>query len=135
MSVICPYCRQEASLVKGKDLYPKRTDLADKLFWCCYPCGASVGCHEPGLGFGVGTTPLGRLANAELRKARMKAHAVFDPIWKNGGMDRHDAYKWLAANLGIKAKDCHIGEFNLATCASVIELCGRREESLHGAFD
>jgi hypothetical protein len=35
-----------------------------------------VGCHK-------GTTkPLGRLADAELREWKKRAHAAFDPVWQ-----------------------------------------------------
>jgi hypothetical protein len=77
-----------------------------------------VGCHK-------GTTlPLGRLANAELRKAKMDAHAAFDPMWRNGAMSRGRAYGWLAKQLGIDKKRCHIGYFSLEECRRVMEVCG-----------
>lgn len=77
MTVICSYCNKPAELVTGKEIYPHRPDLYPKKFWRCRPCTAYVGCHKPNAGYGDGTRPLGRLANAELRAAKSAAHAAF----------------------------------------------------------
>jgi len=117
MALDCPYCGKQAYLVGGSIIYPHRDDLASKKFYQCNPCDAYVGCHE-------GTVnPLGRLANAELRKAKMQAHAAFDPKWRNGEMKRASAYKWLAEQLKINAKDCHIGMMDVDMCKRVVDVC------------
>jgi 2-hydroxychromene-2-carboxylate isomerase len=72
--------------------------------------------------FSNGTLPLGRLANAELRLAKQRAHAAFDALWKDGSMERSEAYSALAKALGLAFDDCHIGYFDLDTCARVVEL-------------
>jgi hypothetical protein len=113
----CSYCQKKAQLVTGETIYPTRRDLFNKHFYFCAPCHAYVGCH-PGT-----TKPLGRLANAELRKAKIAAHAAFDPLWRNGSMKRKAAYAWLGRQLGIKTQDTHIGEFDVATCQRVVQLC------------
>lgn len=120
-SLNCDYCGNPAELVGGLDVYPHRPDLADKKLWRCVPCSAYVGCHD-------GTTrPLGRLANARLRAAKKRAHAAFDPMWKNQGATRKNAYAWLAARLGIRRRDCHIGMMDEDMCARVIEVCEKVE--------
>lgn len=109
----CPYCGAEAvwrdsSVVYGQD-YGK--------VWICsnYPaCDAYVGCH------GGTKTPLGRMANAELRAWKKKAHAAFDPLWQRGRMDRSEAYGWLAAELALPSAECHIGMFDIEMCERVI---------------
>lgn len=116
-AVVCDYCGNKAARVTGREIYPHRPDLYGKRFYQCSPCGAYVGCH-PG-----GDKPLGRLANAELRAAKVRAHAAFDPIWKSGGMNRSKAYAWLAKELGIKPGDCHIGMFTTDMCARVVSVC------------
>ena len=121
-TVVCPYCGVAADLVTGEAIYPHRPDLAEKQFWLCRPCQAWVGCH-PGT-----TRSLGRLANSELRRLKSAAHAAFDPLWKDGGMKRGDAYGWLAGQLGIPRPDCHIGEFDEAMCRRVAEVCSGRVE-------
>ena len=65
-------------------------------------------------------SPLGRLANAELRRAKSAAHAAFDPLWKSKRMKRRDAYGWLARELGISRDNCHIGMFDIAACRAVV---------------
>jgi hypothetical protein len=125
MAVTCPYCSFDAELVLGGAVYPGRRDLADKHFWLCRPCGAYVGCHPKT------TTPLGCLADAELRAAKIRAHAAFDETWRRKfyaegrgrGKSRGDGYRWLAWRLGMHPRDCHIGMFDVATCEKVVTVC------------
>ena len=108
----CPYCGGKAKLTDSAHVYRGRSY---GLIWDCRPCDAYVGVHK-------GTTnPLGRLANAELRKAKIRAHAVFDPLWKTRQMKRHEAYALLAERLGIDSKDAHIGMFDVDQCRRVVE--------------
>lgn len=117
----CDYCGKEAHLTTGLKLYNKhRFDLADKKFWVCRPCKAWVGCH-PGT-----VKPLGRLANAELRKAKMAAHEAFDPLWRSGELSRSEAYAWLARTLGVSPANCHIGMFDVDGCDAVIAAVAER---------
>lgn len=119
--LLCPYCGTKTQLVGGDVIYPHRPDLYEKKFWKCTNCPDSyVGCH-PGT-----ETPLGRLANTELRKAKMAAHATFDPIWKKGVMTRKEAYAWLSSMLGIHPDDCHMGMFDVDTCSRVVAACNSR---------
>jgi hypothetical protein len=117
----CPYCSQPAKLVTGAVIYPHRPDLADGQYWSCEPCDAYVGCHRSGIGYGDGTRPLGRLADAGLRRAKSAAHRAFDPMWKDGTFTRKQAYLWLAGKLGIPVNSCHIGEFDETMCLRVIQ--------------
>lgn len=126
-SVKCDYCNNDAQLVGGDTIYPHRPDLHHLHFWQCAPCDAYCGCHK-------GTTqPLGRLANAELRQAKQEVHVAFDELWKRttpaGTFDRNGAYEWLAAQLGIKRKDCHIGMMDLETCQRVVEVCVKHQSA------
>lgn len=114
--VICPYCDRPAKLVGGKEIYPSRFDLYKRKFWLCVFCNAYVGTHKGG------TKPYGRLANKQLRAIRKDAHNIFDKIWKSDKMKRLQAYGWLANSLGIKVKNCHIGDFDIETCEKVIKL-------------
>lgn len=129
--LLCPYCGNKTQLVGGLTIYPHRPDLYKKQFYQCAPCDAYVGCH-PGT-----TKPLGRLADAELRKAKMAAHAAFDPLWRNGARAkrRKAAYAWLAEQLGIDAKQCHIGMLDVATCSRVVEVCkGHNQQHTDALF-
>lgn len=122
-SINCPYCRAPAQLMSGDKLFPGR--FADKNFWRCNPCDAHICCH-----FGT-TKPLGRLANAELRRAKTNAHAAFDRLWRAKMMRegcterqaRAGTYAWLAEQMRIPPRDCHIGHMDIATCVRVVEIC------------
>jgi len=111
----CPYCGESARRVDGAVIYPHRADLAARSFFQCAPCDAYVGTHK---GNGL---PFGRLANRELRAARSRLHALFDPLWNRGGCDRagrrRDLYERLAEVLRIPVEECHIGDFDLSRAA------------------
>ena len=115
ISVKCPYCDNDAVFVKGSKIYPHRPDLYGKKFYLCSPCDAYVGCHSDG-------KPLGRLANRQLRKAKMQAHAVFDPLWKDGPLSRTEAYRWLSKAMGLHPDETHIGMFDVGQCLKVEQL-------------
>jgi len=42
------------------------------------------------------------MADKETMNLRKQAHALFDPLWKNGGMKRGQAYQYLSTLMGIK---------------------------------
>lgn len=120
----CRYCLQPAALLRLGDAgYPYRRDYGPT--WTCVQCAAWVGCH-------AGTeNALGGLANAELRIAKQAAHAAFDPLWQrkiaatgcSKSHARKSGYRWLAEQLAIDFKLCHIGYMNLDECRKVVEVC------------
>ena len=110
-SVPCDYCQRPAPLVTGREIYPHRPDLYGKKFYKCVPCEAWVGCH-PGT-----ETPLGRLADAPLRAAKSRVHALLDPLWRSGKAKRSTVYARLADRIGITPQQCHVGMFDLDRCA------------------
>lgn len=123
MSVICPYCTGAAELVGGDTVYPHRPDLRSLKFWMCKPCRAYVGCHKKNKKYGHdGTQPLGRLANAELRRAKSRVHTLFDPLWQDGPMSRKEAYAWLAGRMNIPVDECHIGMFDVPMCDRAVSI-------------
>lgn len=76
--VICPYCNSVSELVTGDTIFKNRSDLTDKYYYLCSPCNAYIGTIK-------GTkTPLGRLADASLRKAKVDLHSIFDPLYMQG---------------------------------------------------
>lgn len=123
-SKTCRYCEQPAKLLyMGNQGYPYRQNYGP--IWTCVPCQAWVGCHK-------GTThALGRLANAELRDWKIKAHAAFDPLWQakirrdgcSKSKARRAGYAWLAGQLGIPVKLTHIGYMSVEECQKVVEIC------------
>ena len=115
-AVKCDYCHRDAKRVGAEKIYPHRRDLIGKWFWECEPCGAYVGCH-PGT-----TNALGRLANAELRRAKQGVHRVLDPLWKSKKMCRSEAYALLAKGLNIAPQNCHVGMFDVHTCEAAVNV-------------
>ena len=87
-------------LTTGVEIYPRRSDLFAVPFWVC-ECGLYVGCHKDTV------KPLGNLPTEELRKARGHIHALLDPLWKRGKINRRDLYGRIAARIG---KPYHTGE-------------------------
>jgi hypothetical protein len=113
---ICDYCGNSSVLTSSKEVYGGR-DYGPIYLCRCQLGLAYVGCHK-------GTTvPLGRLANPELRKWKKLAHDALDPLWKRGKMARSECYAWLAKELQIQPKDCHIGMFDVEMCERVHAIC------------
>lgn len=127
--VSCPYCGGFARLVDSSDVYRSGRNYGK--LWACMPCGAWVGVHKNSRTF----APLGRLANAELRKAKIEAHSAFDRLWKEWDLDRDEAYSWLADRLGIEARECHIGMFDLEMCRRVIEIMTGRQQGMENTHE
>ena len=117
---ICPYCGMPATLTDSSAIYKGR-DYGK--FWICVPCDAYVGCHSDRPGF----IPLGTLANKELREWRKAAHDRFDPMWKSGRMTRHEAYTFMAENMGLRSEEAHIGMFDVQKCKKLIQLIVERK--------
>lgn len=108
------------------------------MIYYCAPCQAWVGVHH-----GHSRKALGRVANAELREWKKKAHAAFDALWQRkinkevrNGAKRHGrgymntrsrcrnaAYQWLSEALNIPKKQAHIGMFDVEQCRRVVEVC------------
>jgi len=125
--VICPYCSKLAEFVSSVEVYSGRNY---GMIYLCRPCWAYVGVHK-------GTTKsLGRLADDELRYWKKRAHAAFDPIWRERferknkidprykkQMARGGRYKELAYLMSLTSKECHIGMFDVDQCRTVVKLC------------
>lgn len=124
---VCPYCNKpavhhesSAHLYRGRDYGP---------VWECAPCAAYVGCH------GKSKTPLGRLANADLRRAKIAAHAAFDPLWRGkmarDGCSQKEArsagYQWLAKELNMDPAKCHIALMDEFDCQRVVAVCTKKK--------
>lgn len=112
MIVRCPYCGAEAKLMDSAQIYGRSYGN----IWACIPCDAYVGVHKNR----PGNEPLGRLANGKLRALRQKAHAAFDPLWKDGHMTRSQAYFYLQRILGIRKSEAHIARFDEARCRELL---------------
>jgi len=121
-NVICDYCGMPAQLVDSAIVYHGRSY---GMIYYCEACQAWVGVHR-------GTDrPKGRLANAELREWKIKAHSAFDPLWIGKELrTRRAAYEWLAEAMGLPVEQTHIGMMDISQCKEVIRIC--KEAKNHG---
>lgn len=109
--ISCGYCGNEAYCIPSIKFYGKDYDC---YVWHCHGCDAYVGTHK-------GTkTPLGTLANKELRDLRIKAHAIVDSFWKSRIFSRTSVYKHLGEFMKLKSDKTHIGMFDEIQCEKVI---------------
>ena len=111
--MICPYCNQPARFVDNAEIYNGKRYGKSYMMWYCRPCDAYVGVHHNNP-----NTPLGTMANKELREWRKKAHSLFDPMWQSGKMTRKQAYRWIKEQTG---RWIHMGESTIDDCKLVIE--------------
>lgn len=112
---ICRYCGSPVVYTSNAEIYGK--EYGTGKCYLCRNCRAFVGVH-PGT-----DTPLGTLANAELREWRKEAHFWFDRIWKKPTRitTRYNAYGYLAKKMGLPREETHIGMFEIEQCKKVIE--------------
>ena len=113
----CPYCPGTVILTSNDYIYGRLYERhGNSNIYVCTGCKASVGTHYDG------RTPLGRMANAELKALKMTAHTLFDPMWKSGRMKRKQAYNDLAKKLGIPVRECHFGWFDKPMLLKAIQI-------------
>lgn len=62
------------------------------------------------------------LEDSEDLKARKRAHLLFDLIWERKLMFRGQAYNWLAREMGMKSKDCHMEKMDAEQANRVAEI-------------
>ncbi len=111
--MICPYCKKPAEFMSSVDFYGH--DYKTNLY-VCLPCDARVGTH------GRGKTPLGTMANSNLRSLRKECHRRFDVRWKTGKVSRSKAYQQLAEMMNLPSEKAHIGMFDKVQCTKLLSL-------------
>ena len=117
---MCRYCGSPVVYTSNAEIYGK--EYGTGKCYLCRNCRAFVGVH-PGT-----DTPLGTLANEELREWRKEAHFWFDRIWKKPTRitTRYNAYGYLAKKMGLPREETHIGMFEIEQCKKVIEFSKER---------
>jgi len=109
---ICPYCGKETELIDSAEIY----GTSYGPMYICRDCKAYVGCY-------TGTErALGRLANAELREAKKRAHHYLDQLWMPNKHKRYGVYSWLSRQLGIPRDVTHIGMSDIEQCNRIAEI-------------
>jgi hypothetical protein len=71
---------------------------------------------------------LGIPADKATKKARMRAHAAFDGLWKGGPYNRAQAYSWLQRAMEMTPDEAHIGRFTEEQCDLLVERVNREFE-------
>ena len=112
----CPYCSSPVTLRSADGIY-RDNSAGVKLYVCSrYPeCDAYVRVI-PGT-----STPVGSMANGELRALRRDAHRHFDLLHQTGLMSKGEAYVWLAGMLQAPMSQAHIGYLGAYYCKQVID--------------
>ena len=97
--MICQYCGGNALLTTGNKVYgPLNKDwtLRTRKFYWCKPCDAFAECFK-------GTeTPIGQLANKEVRESRELVHLAVDKFIQNKKLVKALAYTWVCTSLQQK---------------------------------
>ena len=128
----CPYCGGGIVLRSADGIYKENSN--ETMLYVCsrYPaCDAYVRVI-PGT-----KTPIGSLANGDLRALRREAHQHFDRLHQTGLMSRKEAYEWLAGMLQAPLSQTHIGYLGEYYCRQVIEESKRMLENrrrVHGSW-
>lgn len=127
-ALTCPYCKRAATYFESSAPFYQGRDYG--ALWACVPCDAQVGTHPDG-------SPLGTLANKQLRQARRRVKAVFNPLWEDiesaypgiplrrgqiRQVMRTRAYQWLAQQMKLPADECQIAMFDEARCNWAIQI-------------
>lgn len=117
---VCRYCGNPVVFTSNAEIY--RKEYGNGKCFLCRNCRAFVGVHTETL------TPLGTLANEELRKWRKKAHNEFDKLWKGKTkeMTRYNAYGWLSKQMNLTRDETHIALFEIEQCKEVLKLLNNR---------
>lgn len=112
----CPYCGSPVVFRSADGIY--RENKEHTMLYVCsrYPeCDAYVRVHK-------GTkTPVGSLADHNLRALRREAHRYFNRLYESGLMDKQDAYQWLADIISAPMSEAHIGHLGEYYCRQVIQ--------------
>ena len=98
-SIWCCACQRAvtARLTVGREIYPRRADLAALPFWRCDSCRNHVGCHHKS---SQPTRPLGNIPTPALRAERQKIHVALDTLWQSKRYPRGKLYAELTTALG-----------------------------------
>lgn len=107
----CPHCGGAVRFANNSEVYGQPYGEWPWLYLCERDsCRAYVGTHP------YTKLPVGTLATADIRAARVKAKTQFNLLWQAGHMSRTDAYSWLAATMNIPVAATHFGWFDVAQC-------------------
>ena len=117
---ICNLCSGPVEYISNSAVYGRK--YGSGYCYRCRNCGAYVGTHErrPTIAFGI-------LANAEMRKLKVKCHGIFDNLWQSKHEKARKFYRsyyygQLAEAMGIDKATCHFGYFDMALLNQAYEI-------------
>ena len=125
----CGECGAPMQLLEGGK-YPTKGKTLSPFYGCTkFPaCRGSHGAHPDG-------SPKGTPANKETRLARIRAHTVFDQIWKDNLVKhRGAAYNWMREVMHLSRTDAHIARFNKEQCDRLVVLVYRDYPALKDKY-
>lgn len=113
---VCPHCGGAVRFANNSEVYGQPYGDWPWLYRCEQDsCRAYVGTHPHT------NLPVGTLATAAIRSARVKAKTRFNELWQSGGMSRREAYSWLASRMNIPVAACHFGWFDVGQCDEALK--------------
>lgn len=118
---ICRYCEGTVIYTSNSHIYNGREYGDWPYVYVCTSCRASVGVHPNT------ETPLGTLANVELKTARRMAKAAFLRRTKELQLSRKKSYKYLQETMGMAKDQAHFGMFEVEDCIKALNILTNRE--------
>lgn len=91
-------------------------------------CKGTHGAHPDG-------RPLGTPADKTTKQARIRAHSVFDLIWKQNRLSRAQAYAWMRKKMKLSDEDGHIGGLTKEQCEKLVLLVQKAFPSVRTVWD
>jgi ssDNA-binding Zn-finger/Zn-ribbon topoisomerase 1 len=105
----------------GSTMVLRKSKKFSSPFYGCsrFPeCRGTHGAHPDG-------RPKGTPGDRKTKAARIRAHQMFDRLWKMDRMTRGAAYAWMRRQMGITDAQAHIGHFTAEQCERLIVLVGK----------
>lgn len=122
----CPYCGSPAHCRPASMVHGTSTLEKGRYLYVCsrWPeCDAYVAAHKND------KSPMGTLANGNLRHKRILAHHALQELQRSRHMEKWAAYLWMQGKLGLSEEQAHIGLFSEQMCDRVVSLCHQTLES------
>lgn len=123
--VTCPYCKNGAKFVTGKEIFPKTEKLHKDNMWFCKPCMAFAKCHQKdNHAYGrKGVEPMGQLANVPLWRKRSEAIRAFRHYRRDHRYIRKEGYGWLSYYMDMELNQFQVMNFSEEDCDKVFAFC------------
>lgn len=123
----CPNCGSEVKLVNNAAIYGHELGHWPYAYCCVdVDCGSRVGIHPHT------DIPLGTLADGSTRVARQQGKRVFNQMLQVYGLERPEAYLWLAEQMGIPTAECHWAMFSIEQSETARRACAAVLQQRHG---